>query len=59
MSILKIFETRFADPITAIELNSKGLMHGSIMGRLVYYSFINGKEIQITEVSEELIRGVY
>jgi len=59
MSFLKLIEIRFADPITAIEFNDKAFLCGSIMGRIVYYNFLEDKEIQITEISEELIREVY
>ena len=59
MSLLAVLDIRFGDPITAIALNEKSLIHGSMMGRIVYYSFTHSKEYQINEISEELIRCVH
>ena len=37
MEFLKLIQTRFADPITAIDLSKKYVCHGSAMGRIAFY----------------------
>lgn len=45
MKFLKLIETRFADPITALELSKKYVCHGSAMGRISFYSFQEDKDL--------------
>ena len=54
----KMLETRFADPITAVELSLRHVAFGSAMGRLVFYDINNDKDIVISDSQPELIRGV-
>ena len=37
LQFLKLIETRFADPITALEINGTHVCHGSAMGRIAFY----------------------
>jgi len=45
MKFLKLIETRFADPITAIDISKKYVCHGSAMGRISFYSFAEDKDL--------------
>ena len=37
MDFEKLIETRFADPVTALDLSSQYVCHGSAMGRIGFY----------------------
>jgi hypothetical protein len=54
----KMIETRFADPVTALDLSSKYVCHGSAMGRIAFYSIRDGREIALSDSQPELIRGI-
>ena len=54
----KMIETRFADPVTALDLSSKSGCHGSAMGRVAFYSIRDGREIALSDSQPELIRGI-
>ena len=41
----KLIETRFADPITAIDLSLKHVCFGSAMGRIAFYDIQKQKDI--------------
>jgi hypothetical protein len=58
MSFKKFIETRFADPITAIDISSHHIIYGSAMGRLGIYEIKNDKEMIFLEALPELVRGV-
>jgi hypothetical protein len=58
MKFEKLIETRFADPITAIDLSRRYVCHGSAMGRIVFYSIREDKDIALSDSYPELIRGV-
>ena len=58
MNFLKLIETRFADPITALDLSSRYVCHGSAMGRIAFYSIKDDKDITLADSQPELIRGV-
>jgi len=45
MKFLKLIETRFADPVTAIDLSTKYVCHGSAMGRIAFYNIQENKDI--------------
>ena len=58
MKFLKLIETRFADPITAIDLSLKYVCHGSAMGRIAFYSIEDNRDIVLFDCQPELIRGI-
>jgi hypothetical protein len=58
MNFVKLIETRFADPITALELSQRYVCHGSAMGRIAFYSMKEDKDITLADSQPELIRGV-
>ena len=37
LKFLKMIETRFADPVTALDLSAKHVCLGSAMGRIAFY----------------------
>jgi hypothetical protein len=39
---LKLIETRFADPVTALDISGKYVCFGSAMGRVAFYSIADG-----------------
>lgn len=45
----KLIETRFADPITALDLSLKWVCYGSAMGRIAFYSIKEGKDIALSD----------
>jgi hypothetical protein len=56
--IVKLIETRFADPITAIDISKKWVCHGSAMGRIAFYGLKDGKDMALSDSQPELIRGI-
>ena len=58
MKFIKLIETRFADPITALELSDTYVCHGSAMGRVAFYNFENQKDVALYDCQPELIRGI-
>ena len=55
---VKLIQTRFADPITAIDLSSKFVCHGSAMGRIAFYDLQSKHELVLFDSQPELIRGI-
>ena len=55
---IKLIQTRFADPITAIDLSSKFVCHGSAMGRIAFYDIKQKQELVLFDSQPELIRGI-
>ena len=53
-----IIETRFADPVTAIDLSSRQVCFGSAMGRIAFYNIAQEKDTVISDSQPELVRGV-
>ena len=53
-----MIETRFADPVTAIDLSLKNVCIGSAMGRISFYDIPNEKNIVSSEYEAELVRGI-
>ena len=45
MEFLKLIQTRFADPVTAIDLSLKYVCHGSAMGRIAFYDLQQKQEL--------------
>lgn len=58
MEFLKLIQTRFADPITAIDLSKKYVCHGSAMGRIAFYDIEQKQELVLFDSQPELIRGI-
>ena len=58
MEFLKLIQTRFADPITAIDLSKKFVCHGSAMGRIAFYDLQQKQELVLFDSQPELIRGI-
>ena len=58
MEFLKLIQTRFADPITAIDLSKKYVCHGSAMGRIAFYDLQQKQELVLFDSQPELIRGI-
>ena len=54
----KMIETRFADPVTALDLSTKHVCLGSAMGRIAFYDIPGDKDIVISDSQPELIRGI-
>ena len=54
----KLIETRFADPVTALDLSARHVCFGSAMGRIAFYDIQNQKDIVISDSQPELVRGV-
>lgn len=49
MKFEKLIETRFADPVTALDVSKKYVAYGSAMGRIAFYSFREDKEIALSD----------
>lgn len=54
----KLIETRFADPITALDLSTTWVCYGSAMGRIAFYSLKEQKDVALSDSQPELIRGI-
>ena len=59
MSLEYFIDIRFADPVLSLSMNSYGLLYGSAIGRILFYTFHSQQETVIAEFSEECIRGVF
>ena len=53
-----LIETRFADPITCLDLSRRYVCHGSAMGRIAFYSIHEQKDVALSDSQPELIRGI-
>tara|TARA_B110000285_G_C14891945_1_gene498967 strand:- start:522 stop:776 length:255 start_codon:yes stop_codon:yes gene_type:complete len=54
----KLIETRFADPVTALDLSLKHVCFGSAMGRIAFYNIPDQKDIVISDSQPEIVRGI-
>ena len=45
----KMIETRFADPVTALDLSSRHVCFGSAMGRIAFYDIVSNKDIVVSD----------
>ena len=54
----RMLETRFADPVTAIDISLRHVCYGSAMGRLAIYDIMQEKDVVISDSQPQLIRGV-
>ena len=53
-----MIETRYADPVMALDISSHQVGFGTAMGRIAFYNIENGKETVISDTQPELVRGV-
>ena len=49
LKLIKMIETRFADPITALDLSLKYVSLGSAMGRIAFYDIDQDKDIVFSD----------
>jgi hypothetical protein len=57
-SLHHLMDIRFADPVSALGMNEKYVIYGTMMGRIAYLS-LNDKKCQlIAELSNENITGI-
>ena len=54
----KLIETRFADPVTALDLSRRWVCYGSAMGRIAFYNLHDGRDVALSDSQPELIRGI-
>jgi hypothetical protein len=54
----RLLETRFADPITALDLSRKHVCFGSAMGRIAFHIIQEGRDQALSDSQPELIRGI-
>lgn len=54
----KLIETRFADPVTALDLTTTHVCLGSAMGRIAFYNIPRDQDIVISDSQPELVRGI-
>jgi hypothetical protein len=45
----KMIETRFADPVTALDLSLRHVCLGSAMGRIAFYDILGDQNIVISD----------
>ena len=58
MKFVKLIETRFADPITALDLSRQFVCHGSAMGRIAFHKISENKDFVLSDSQPELVRGI-
>lgn len=58
LTFLRLIETRFADPITALDLSLRHVCYGSAMGRIAFFNIKDGKDTALSDSQPELIRGI-
>jgi hypothetical protein len=58
MKFINLIETRYADPITALDVSLKYICLGSAMGRISFYHLDECKELVLFDSQPELIRGI-
>ena len=58
MKFINLIETRYADPITALDVSLKYICFGSAMGRISFYRLADHKELVLFDSQPELIRGI-
>lgn len=59
MQLIAYIDIRFGDPVSALYMTNTSLAYGTMLGRIVYYNFVNKTETLINEFSEECIRGIF
>ena len=58
LNFKKLIDTRFADPVTALDLSSKHVCFGSAMGRIAFYDILAEKDIVVSDSQPEIVRGI-
>ncbi|CDW91154.1 UNKNOWN [Stylonychia lemnae] len=58
MNFQKLIETRFADPVTALDISARHICYGSAMGRIAFYNIKDDKDQALSDSQPELIRGI-
>jgi hypothetical protein len=58
MNFVKFIETRFADPVTAIDLSLQYVCYGSAMGRIAFYNLKDDRDLVLSDSQPELVRGI-
>lgn len=58
MEIVAFSKLCFGDPITAIGIGKTSVIHGSIMGRMVYYSLEKNMEKELVDIKNEMVRAI-
>ena len=58
VEVITISKTRFGDPVTALCIGRSSILHGSIMGRVVFYSLETKAEKEVIDMSNEMIREI-
>lgn len=58
LQFVKLVSSRFADPLTAVDLSQKYVCYGSAMGRIAFYDMEERKELVLFDSQPELIRGI-
>ena len=58
MEFKKLIRSRFADPLTAVDLSKRYVCHGSAMGRIAFYDMQRDVELVLFDSQPELIRGI-
>ena len=58
MEFVKLIRSRFADPLTAVDLSQRYVCHGSAMGRIAFYDIKNQVDLVLFDSQPELIRGI-
>ena len=53
-----MIETRYADPVTCLDLSLKYVCHGSAMGRIAFYDIDQCKDTVYSNSQQELIRAI-
>lgn len=48
-SFEKLIETRFADPITSLDLSKRWVCYGSAMGRIAFYNIQEGRDVALSD----------
>lgn len=49
MKFQKLIETRFADPVTALDISKRFVCYGSAMGRIAFYNIREDKDIALSD----------
>ncbi len=58
VEVLTISKIRFGDPVTALCIGRSSVLHGSIMGRVVHYSFEAKADKELVDMSSEMVREI-
>mmetsp|Transcript_28286 Transcript_28286/g.45560 ORF Transcript_28286/g.45560 Transcript_28286/m.45560 type:complete len:311 (-) Transcript_28286:24-956(-) len=54
-----LFQTDLGDPVSCVFVNDFGCLAGSMLGKVMYYSFRDGEAQTLAAFSDEGVRGLY